>query len=552
MNDYDLTQLIETDQGDFKMLVPLRYVPHYLLSNYEPFSSKIIRAFLGNGSMFVDIGTHLGYYCLLALSCKENVNVIGFEPVDINYGITRKNIQLNKFKNFRIYNFAASNESTRKKFLLSEAAGESGFYNNHLAPVIKEVEVETIIPDDILQGQKVDFIKIDVEGHEIKVLEGLKKTFAKNKFLRLLIEYNPNALKNGNTSGEKLLKALMGLGFTVYFVDEEKERLMLYDKKQKNWKALARLQYTNLLCVRNKDPKHILKQEMDFDGVTFCVIVEKSKTIEKKANKTNLLAELDFYKKLHILRQAPNAPEQIYLKLQETEKELEKIKSSKFWKILNLYKNPKKAFSHYSKKILENYLFKINLKPKTSMLTDKKDQNKLHLGCGGVVLDGWLNIDLDNSFSTEIYPLDLSQNFPFLDNQTSKIFTEHTIECFPKEIGLQFLKECYRVLKPCGIIRIGFSDFTKLLKAYYKKELGYKQRMLTDMKPLKTNTWDEFVADMLFSWDRRYYYTCVLLKEFMNMAGFKNIEVRKFGESKYGFTEDTRKLPDNTYIEAEK
>lgn len=200
---------------------------------------------------------------------------------------------------------------------------------------------------------------------------------------------------------------------------------------------------------------------------------------------------------------------------------------------------------------MSDYLTKF-LKIDKYLSLKKRGELKLHLGCGKIFIPGWTNIDIDNNHNSEILCLDLSKPFPFPNQSAVMIFTEHIIECFSKDVGFNFLKECYRALKPGGTIRIGFSDFDKLLSAYYKKGNYYRKKMATDMQPSWTKTWDEFISDMLFSWDRKYYYTKGLLISFLKKAGFKKINIKDYKKSDYGFNYDTRNLPDNTYLEAKK
>jgi predicted SAM-dependent methyltransferase len=181
-----------------------------------------------------------------------------------------------------------------------------------------------------------------------------------------------------------------------------------------------------------------------------------------------------------------------------------------------------------------------------------RDYSKLHLGCGAKIIPGWLNVDIDSSFGSHVYALDLREPFPFPDNSVSRIFIEHTIENLTKEECRQFFSESYRVLQPKGAMRIAISDISKLMKAYQTKNKKYRVLMQTDMQPLVTNTWDEFLMDMLFNWHRRSYFTFPLLKAFMKRAGFEKIKRKAYGKSDYSFAFDSRQLPDTVYAEAQK
>lgn len=78
----------------------------------------------------------------------------------------------------------------------------------------------------------------------------------------------------------------------------------------------------------------------------------------------------------------------------------------------------------------------------------------LHLGCGMNQLPGWLNTDVEPDYGVTF--LDVTQPVPAPDNSFDYIFAEHLIENFgPKKLK-EVLKECYRILKPGGILRLTF------------------------------------------------------------------------------------------------
>jgi SAM-dependent methyltransferase len=87
---------------------------------------------------------------------------------------------------------------------------------------------------------------------------------------------------------------------------------------------------------------------------------------------------------------------------------------------------------------------------------------KLQLGAGSTPLLGWLNTDISNESDNIVY-LDATHVFPFDDNTFDYIFSEHMIEHITWHKGLFMLKECIRILKPRGIIRIATPDLEVLI-----------------------------------------------------------------------------------------
>lgn len=113
---------------------------------------------------------------------------------------------------------------------------------------------------------------------------------------------------------------------------------------------------------------------------------------------------------------------------------------------------------------------------------------KLNLGCGGKAPQGWVNVDyalgaklvkfpffsainrkikfFNMDWDKGIFIYDLRQNFPWQDNSIDVIYSSHTLEHLTRKEGLHFLKECHRVLKKKGLIRIVVPDLSLLVSKY--------------------------------------------------------------------------------------
>lgn len=78
---------------------------------------------------------------------------------------------------------------------------------------------------------------------------------------------------------------------------------------------------------------------------------------------------------------------------------------------------------------------------------------KINLGCGGNIIPGWENYDMD---------VDMTRPLPFENESIDFIFVEHALEHISMHNGVKFLTECYRVLKKDGIIKIIVPDITVL------------------------------------------------------------------------------------------
>lgn len=89
----------------------------------------------------------------------------------------------------------------------------------------------------------------------------------------------------------------------------------------------------------------------------------------------------------------------------------------------------------------------------------------LNLGCGTRFHPLWSNVDF---ISTEkgVIAHDLRKGVPFQDSVFDVVYSSHILEHFPKNAALPFIKECYRVLRPGGIIRIAVPDLERIARLY--------------------------------------------------------------------------------------
>jgi FkbM family methyltransferase len=168
-----------------------------------------IRNNLSQGAVFFDIGANIGYYSILASSIVKNEGqVVAIEADPYNIEKLQKNIKLNKCVNIQIVKKGVSNI----KELLSINKNLSGNRGgNTFVGAVKQdeesaIELEPLI--DIVKSLNIghiDFLKIDIEGYEYRVLDKYFKTQDCIKPKNILIEINVAYQNEGSTSLGTLL-----------------------------------------------------------------------------------------------------------------------------------------------------------------------------------------------------------------------------------------------------------------------------------------------------------------------------------------------------------
>ena len=160
---------------------------------------------------------------------------------------------------------------------------------------------------------------------------------------------------------------------------------------------------------------------------------------------------------------------------------------------------------------------------------------KLQIGSGFNHIPGWLQTDIAPR-SDDVAYLDAAKPFPIADGTFDYVFSEHMIEHISWREGLQMLRECRRVLKPGGVLRIATPDLAVLV-GLYQGDRGaladryikwITDRFLPDIGVYKA----PFVINNAFrNWGHKFLYDGEVLEMAMGEVGFVDIVRCAPGES---------------------
>lgn len=158
--------------------------------------------------MFVDIGSHAGFYAISLAGCVDKV--WAFEPSPYQYNLLELNTRRNELTNVELFPLAlGARAETRPLYVM----GQSGGNNTLVKPDSNNPPMDVIMTDvitlDSLSPGKVSAIKIDVEGFEDDVLEGCELTIAQSLPLLIVEHFNEDL------SGSRLVPKLQGLGYAL-------------------------------------------------------------------------------------------------------------------------------------------------------------------------------------------------------------------------------------------------------------------------------------------------------------------------------------------------
>ncbi len=195
------------------------------LNAFEPESVALLKKFLKKGMKCIDAGANTGFYsCIMASIVGEHGKVYAFEPMPSNFQMLQRNVSENRFDSIvDCHNIACSDiQGTIEGTMVS---------NMYVVGDIdggEKVKIATERVDDIV-NEKIDFIKIDIEGHEPSAIRGMAQIIAKYRPI-ILSEINEYWLRKcSSSSGKDYLMQLISLGYRVCSVNQPDKQIMPAD-----------------------------------------------------------------------------------------------------------------------------------------------------------------------------------------------------------------------------------------------------------------------------------------------------------------------------------
>ena len=194
----------------------------YFLDIYEDAELKVMGHNLSSDSTFIDIGANFGLYSLSASQkiTKEG-EILCFEPFPQNYRALTNNISRNNLSMVTAENMAIGDQEGSLKLYYNPNEYNLGMVSANYIENADFHKVEMISLDSYLNSnprQRIDFIKIDVEGFEYQALLGMKNTLAQFGPL-ILIEILDEMDSKENANNVHIF--LVELGYKKHYIDDK-------------------------------------------------------------------------------------------------------------------------------------------------------------------------------------------------------------------------------------------------------------------------------------------------------------------------------------------
>lgn len=252
---------IKLNNWDLSMFVPEEDNSHI---GDEKYSADLLIKYIHDGALFVDIGAKDGYYSLLIGSYYPNCRVLSLEPDSNNYEILQRKTILNNLNNVKAYRLVISDESENVRIHKDETPDNRSLLSSPSSPDGQsEMEMGQLTEYLMQRPNEEILIRIDSQGNEISILEGLHRFLIADKNAKLLLKFRPGYLLNHGYAPQEFLKKLSQIGFDLHAIDDNNRRIYtLSEDDFGEWANYLTRRYknshVNLLCLRKEKSLHVL------------------------------------------------------------------------------------------------------------------------------------------------------------------------------------------------------------------------------------------------------------------------------------------------------
>jgi FkbM family methyltransferase len=176
---------------------------------------RLLKSILSAGAVVVDAGANIGVYSQFLSRCVGRSGVVhSFEPSPENF--SRLQAATRKLANVRLSQAAVGECSGRSKLYLSDQLNVDHRTYATDGDLRSAVPIDVAALDDYFKaGQRVDLIKMDIQGYELHALRGTNRVLADNPAAKLLLEFWPYGLEQAGANWCELIDNLRAKSMSI-------------------------------------------------------------------------------------------------------------------------------------------------------------------------------------------------------------------------------------------------------------------------------------------------------------------------------------------------
>lgn len=196
----------------------------FIYRTHEPLVSRLLMGILREGMAVVDIGANIGYYVLIESGLVgDKGKVIAIEPDPENVVLLRRNVEANELRNVEIIQAAIGEENGIGKLYRSGSANWHSLLPSYYVDEGDVVDVNVYTLDSLVEemGIRVDMVRMDLEGYEVRAIRGMEMVLERDGPI-LVVELHPHLV--GGEEICSLLNHFKSLRYEmIYVVNRSKD-----------------------------------------------------------------------------------------------------------------------------------------------------------------------------------------------------------------------------------------------------------------------------------------------------------------------------------------
>lgn len=198
----------------------------------EELETEIFRSEVRPGMVVVDLGANIGYYTLLAASLVGPTGMVyAIEPYPESFRFLEKNVEINGYsQRVECTRLAISDRAGTATLFLGSAANLHTLVDlsPHMQTSGKSIVVETMSLDQLMSGRRpVDFLRMDIEGAECQVFDGMDRVLAQPRPPKILFEVHPVGDIDPDPRYGPRLDRLCAMGYRPEYVVSSSNRVSI-------------------------------------------------------------------------------------------------------------------------------------------------------------------------------------------------------------------------------------------------------------------------------------------------------------------------------------
>ncbi|MBP8192079.1 MAG: FkbM family methyltransferase [Chitinophagales bacterium] len=180
----------------------------------------LLKKYIKSGDIVLDIGANIGFYTkILSELVGPTGKVYAFEPDKTNFTYLQRNA--GHLKNVELINKAVSDKTdtiTLYKSDLLNVDHKTYATQNYTSTSV----IDCIKADDVVDGRKVNFIKIDIQGYEYYAFQGMQEILKANNELKIISEFYPFGIQESGVSLVDFFNCLTSNNFNIFLCESDK------------------------------------------------------------------------------------------------------------------------------------------------------------------------------------------------------------------------------------------------------------------------------------------------------------------------------------------